>query len=92
MKAIQKRPTKNPTVGIRQFDDTAFLLDASHSQLHELNNTGAFIWFLCDGQHPTNEIAKKISEQFEIDQRQALQDLQAFLEILANKNLLTFEE
>lgn len=86
------RPKRNPTVGARQFDDATFLLDASHSLLHELNSTGAFIWSLCDGDHPLDAIAEQLSASFEIAPRDALRDIESFVTLLKEKDLLTLEE
>lgn len=55
-----------------------------------LNETGVFIWkLLTEGEKDQNEILKKITEEFEIDEESAKKDLEVFIERLVQEGLVS---
>lgn len=54
----------------------------------ELETVGAFVWSLCDGQHSTEGIARKLRERFKMNRLEADTALAAFLETLAKRKLI----
>lgn len=54
----------------------------------ELETVGAFVWTLCDGQHSTEGIARKLRERFKMNRLEADTALAAFLETLARRKLI----
>jgi len=55
----------------------------------ELETVGAFVWELCDGQHTTEGIARKLRERFKMNRLEAETALGAFLETLSRRRLIT---
>lgn len=54
----------------------------------ELETVGAFVWSLCDGQHSTEGIARKLRERFKMNRLEADTALGAFLETLSRRKLI----
>jgi len=54
----------------------------------ELETVGAFVWTLCDGQHSTEGIARRLRERFKMNRLEADTALAAFLETLARRKLI----
>lgn len=55
----------------------------------ELETVGAFVWDLCDGQHTTEGIGRKLRERFKMNRLEAETALGAFLETLSRRRLIT---
>ena len=55
-----------------------------------LDEQGAFIWNLCDGEHQVREIAKKLSEQYKMLVPDAEAALGLYLAQLSKQNLVGF--
>ena len=51
----------------------------------KLNETAAVIWELIDAGNSEEEIAKKISEKYEISLEQAAEDTKAMIAVMAEK-------
>lgn len=54
----------------------------------ELEIVGAFVWSLCDGNHSTEGIARKLRERFKMNRLEADTALASFLETLARRKLI----
>jgi hypothetical protein len=54
----------------------------------ELEEVGAYVWNLCDGEHATETIGKKLRREFQMDRLEAETALAAFLETLARRRLI----
>jgi len=68
---------------LREEGEEAFLFDPASSKIKVLNNTGAFIWKLCDGKHSRDDIINALKEEFNLpSQEEAEKDLAKFLETL----------
>ena len=55
----------------------------------ELEPTGAFVWKLCDGRHTFEGISLKLREQFKMKRVESDAALGAFLQMLAQRRLIT---
>ena len=55
----------------------------------ELEPIGAFVWRLCDGSHTFEGISSKLREQFRMKRVEADAALAAFLQMLAERKLIT---
>lgn len=75
----------------RVIDKQAVVLSLEDKQIRGLNPMGTFIWELLDGRTSPNQIAKTISEEFEIDFAKAKKDAQNFLDELAKKEMISWE-
>ena len=56
--------------------------------VHCLNGGAAIVWLLCDGERNTVEIAKQISDEFELRRDQTLLEVQEAVEQFESLNLL----
>jgi hypothetical protein len=64
------------------------LLDVDGRQLMGLNEVGALIWSLCDGEHSAAEIAAAVARDFAVDEATARADVDAFLSELTRLGAL----
>ena len=56
--------------------------------IYTLNEDGVRVWSLVDGQTSVNQMVATISEEYEVDQATAQQDIAELLEDLANAKLI----
>ncbi len=82
---------RNGNVLWREFDGEAVLLDPAEGCSYNLNRVGTFIWKLLDGNHTNTDIAASICKEFDVEQDQALQDIELLLDDLGNHELLVSE-
>jgi hypothetical protein len=81
-------PRQNPETAARTIDEALYILHAETSDLHALNDVGARIWELLDGERNVAAIAATIEGEYEVDQAQAEADVIAFLDELVEKGLV----
>jgi PqqD family protein of HPr-rel-A system len=81
-------PRQNPETAARVIDDSMFVLHAETSELHALNDVGARIWELVDGEHDVAAITAAIEAEYEVDPAEAAADVVAFLDQLTEKGLI----
>jgi hypothetical protein len=55
----------------------------------ELEQVGAFVWRLCDGKHTFEGISIKLREEYKMKRVEADAALGAFLQMLAERKLIT---
>lgn len=55
----------------------------------ELEPVGAFVWGLCDGKHTFEGISRRLREEFKLNRLEADASLSAFLQMLAQRKLIT---
>ncbi len=70
-------------------DDEVLVYDPVVDRTHRLNVSATRIWELCDGTRSLEDIARVLTEQFEVEFETALQDARAVLEQLKEEQLLT---
>lgn len=70
-----------------------FIADLKNSDIMVLNGTGVFVGeALTAGPQSAKEIAETLSELFEVDPSEILEDIQAFLDNMMSKGFLVSEE
>jgi Coenzyme PQQ synthesis protein D (PqqD) len=79
---------KNPVLAWREIDGETVIISPNESVMHELNDTGSFIWKNIDGRHSTSELATLVVGCYEVPQELALADTEALLHELASKKLV----
>lgn len=89
MFTVNSTPIPNPQIVDRILADEAVLVMAEAGQVKVLNQVGARIWQLIDGQRPISQIAQIIHEEFEVDLAECQQDTLTFINELANKGIVT---
>ncbi|HNR40716.1 MAG TPA: PqqD family protein [Bacteroidales bacterium] len=57
---------------------------ADMNRLFTLNESGAFIWELIDGEKNIREIVERFTEEFDIESETATRDVLAFMENMSN--------
>ena len=70
-------------------DDEVLVYDPAVDRTHRLNVSATLIWQLCDGTRSLEDIARVLTEQFEVEFETALRDAGAVLEQLKEEQLLT---
>jgi len=53
-----------------------------------LNETGTFIWKLCDGKTTVNEIISALTDKYKINKRTAERDVLVLIKLLIRENSL----
>ena len=79
---------KNPALAWREIDETTVIISPSDSVMHELNDTGSFLWRSIDGHRSAADLAALLAETYEVAPDIALTDTQSLLEEMASRTLL----
>jgi hypothetical protein len=79
---------KNPTLAWREIDEATVIISPTDSVMHELNDTGSFLWKNIDGQRSAAELAELLAESYEVTPDVALNDTQALLEEMSTRKLV----
>jgi hypothetical protein len=79
---------KNSALAWREIDDATVIISPSESVMHELNDTGSFLWKNIDGHKSVEELAALLAENYEVTPGTALTDAQSLLEEMASRKLL----
>jgi hypothetical protein len=79
---------KNPSLAWREIDDETVIISPGESVMHELNDTGSFVWKNIDGQRKAEDLAALLVEQYEVTLETALADTLSLLEELSRRKLL----
>ena len=82
------RPTKMDHLIQHDLDDEVLVYDPVVDRTHRLNVSATRIWELCDGTRSLEDIARALTEQFEVAFETALQDARTVLEQLKEEQLL----
>lgn len=70
-------------------DDGTVIVSPSDGKMSVVNEVGAFIWSLVDGQNSVSFIVEQVTGNFEVTVEQAEQDVSAFLLALEERKLVT---
>jgi hypothetical protein len=79
---------KNPALAWREIDDETIIISPNDSVMHELNDTGRFLWKNIDGTKSAAELAQLLAENYEVTPEIALSDTQALLEEMSSRKLV----
>lgn len=79
---------QHPNAAWREVDGAVVIISPEDSVLHELNETASFIWKLATGERSAEEIARHLSQEFDVDRQTALADTCELMDHLRQKNLL----
>ncbi len=75
MEDINVKPAKRKDLYVRTLDDEFVIYDAANRKIHKLNETSRHVWELCDGSHSLSDIAKSMTERFDVGYDQAGRDV-----------------
>lgn len=88
---LKNIPVKNlKDIAYRRIDDQVVIVNLKEDVNHILNTTAAAIWSWIDGKSTVEDIAQKLSDRFEVDQKSAKIDCLEFIKQIASKNLVVF--
>lgn len=79
---------KNPSLAWREIDGETVIISPDESVMHELNDTGSFVWRHADGRRSAAQIAGLLAAEYEVAPEVALADTEALIADLAGRKLL----
>jgi hypothetical protein len=79
---------KSAALAWREIDDETVIISPTESVMHELNETGSFLWKNIDGRMTAAELAAMLAAEYEVTPGTALADTEALLQQLASSKLL----
>ena len=79
---------KNPALAWRVIDDETVIISPNESLMHELNDTGSFLWKSIDGNRTTADLAALLVEIYEVTPDVALSDTESLLQELSSRKLV----
>lgn len=89
MLTLDVYPAAAPGVVGRLVDDEAVLVLPARGEVKVLNEVGARIWELSDGNRTVREIARIICEEYAVEADAAEADTLAFLKDLLDRGAIT---
>jgi len=85
-------PVPNQDFSVREIGEETVFLAESGDQVLSLNEMGSYIWQQMDGNHSLRDILDIICHEYEVEEAQARQDLQLFVEQLLNEKLIELRQ
>ena len=79
---------QNKDMVFREEGDEALLFNPDNSDVIVINETGCFIWGLCNGRHTEQKMAEKITAVYEVGIEDAKKDLVEYLKVLEKANFI----
>jgi hypothetical protein len=80
--------TQRPDLKIQRVDGEILLLDDQNGYVHQLNQTASFVWLQCDGKSSTAEIARRLADEFDVEDGIAARDVPDIIKKLRDLKLL----
>lgn len=81
-------PRRSEDVVEEQLDDEAVLIDPRSGHVHRLNETALGVWHSCDGQSTTRQIARQMTDVYDVTFEDALDHVDQLVVRFAELNLL----
>ena len=85
---VPTQPCRRERVLVERVDDETVLLDLDSGSYFALNDVGARIWELCDGDRSVDDIVSTITAEYDVDTETARRDVVELLSMLAEEQLL----
>ena len=79
---------KNPALAWREIDEATVIISPNDSVMHELNDTGSFLWKNIDGRRSAADLASLLAENYEVAPDVAQTDTRSLLEEMCSRKLL----
>jgi hypothetical protein len=79
--------TRNPKLAWREIDGETVIISPEDSHVHELNETASLVWKHAEGQ-TLDQLARRISAEYEVSRETARADLEELLAALGEKQLV----
>ena len=84
-------PSPNPNILGRVVDHEAVLVLPDLGKVKVLNEVGAAIWQMVDGQRSIQQISAEICQQFDVEQSVAEADALKFFSDLLDRQIITIK-
>ena len=84
----EERPQRRPDVSVRMVEGETVILDRQGGLIHQLNPTASYIWDRCDGQWTLEDIARQLTEAFDVDAATVRGDVATIVAEFRRLNLL----
>ena len=89
----QGKPRQNPEIVFREeSDDVSLLFNPADGSVFGLNPVGVFIWKRLDGRQGRAKILAEMQESWSQVPEDAAEQIDAFLEQLAARGLVVYDE
>ena len=85
-------PERTPDLLSTMTEDGTVIVSPDDGRLSVLNEVGAFIWEMIDGQRSIEAIVQGVVDTFDVSSAQARQDVQTFMAALTERQLVTRKE
>jgi len=82
------RPKTRNGLAERVIDGEAVIVNAHGGEILVLNEVGAEVWQMLDGEHDVDAIVAHVVQSFDVDEAQARADVVEFLESLRRHGAL----
>jgi hypothetical protein len=92
MLSPEKHVAKSPQASWQIIENEIFIVTSKNSMLHTSNKVGVRIWELINGKRKIKEIARNISEEFDVDYETAEKDLLEFINKLSEKGMVVLPD
>jgi len=83
------QPRRRERVLVERIEEETVLLDLDSGLYFALNEVGARVWELCDGDRSLDDIVAVVTSEYDVDTNTARADVTELLEQLAGERLLT---
>jgi hypothetical protein len=87
--SAERRLVRDGRWPFQEIEGRAVVVVPEHREVHQLDETGTFIWNLLRDPRSRAEIVQAVTEEFEVEPDLAARDVEAFLELLLAKSLAT---
>lgn len=86
---MSMNPKIKSNISWQRIEDEILIMDTAYQKkAHSLNSTASFIWEHCNGANSVDEIASFLSDSFDIDHTQSLNDVKKVINQLKSFDLL----
>jgi len=92
MSFLHLYPKPHPQTAGRVIDGEAVLILSEVSEINVLNEVGARIFELSDGNHTISHIVQTINDEYDVSPEQAEQDVLEFIHRLVKQQVLVLAE
>jgi hypothetical protein len=90
--ALRRRPARAATVITRDLGAELVLLDTRDEQYYSLDEVGAFIWGLIDGQRTVADLVAAVVAEYDAPEATIQQDAVEVLEHLVGERLIEWQD
>lgn len=88
--STHRKPTHHPQTASRIYSGEAVIISPAENMVRMLNPVGSRIWELANGTRTLDQIAAALTEEYDVDLDHARRSVEAFVEELASRGLLTW--